>query len=118
MNTLEALGNDRSHTQEQGSLSGPVTRAARAIFLASNDKQRYALLLVAHGCLVDGGLLSIRQIEGIVTFFTGRQAIAQANVAKGTAHHHFVITAPRPIGVEVALLDALLNQVTTSRTGR
>src|SRR5208282_4875806 len=41
----------------------------------------------------------------------GDQLVAQADVRESAAHHHFVIAAPRAVGVEVGGFDAVLLQI-------
>src|SRR5215469_17975708 len=108
MDTLEALGDGGTNAQQQRPLGGPVTGTTRAVFFASDDQQWYSLLLVAHRCFVNGGLLAAGQVERVVSFLLRQQAIAQANIAKGAAYHHLVIATPCSIGVEVAFVDAML----------
>ena len=118
MNAFKALGDDCTNAQQQWAFGRPVARATRAVLLARDNEQGYTLLLVAHRGLVDSRLFSIRQMDCIVPLLVRGQVIAQANIAKGAAYHHLVITTSRPIGVEVTLLNALLNEVTSRRAGR
>ena len=45
-----------------------------------------------------------------------RQLVAQPDVRERAADHHLVVAAARPVGVEVALLHAVLDEV-LSRPG-
>ncbi len=47
-----------------------------------------------------------------------RELVAQTHVGEGAAHHHFVIAAPRSVGVEVRRLHAVCDQVLSRRAGR
>ena len=44
-----------------------------------------------------------------------RQQVAQADVGERAAHHHLVVAAARAVGVEVARLDAVLDQIPPGR---
>ena len=48
----------------------------------------------------------------------GTSAVAQADVGERAAHHHLVVAAARAVRVEVAPLDAVLEQVLPGRAGR
>src|SRR5579884_2650603 len=46
---------------------------------------------------------------------SGRQEIPQSDVGKRTAHHHAVIAPPRAVGIEILLVNAMLDEVTPGR---
>ena len=48
-------------------------------------------------------------------FGAGSELIAQANVGERSAHHHFVIAAPRSVGIEILRLDAVRDQIFSRR---
>ena len=79
--------------------------------LPGEDEQRHALLLVAHRRVVDRHLLAVGQVTRPAAFGAGRQLVAQADVGERAAHHHLVVAAARAVGVEVARLDAVRDQV-------
>ena len=117
MDALEAFGDGGAHTQQQWAFGGPVTRAAGTVLFAGDNEQRDALLLVAHGGVVDGRFFAIGQVDSVVAFFAWHETIAQADIAEGATHHDFVIAAPSAVGVEVAFLYTVLEQVFTGRAG-
>src|SRR6266571_4519340 len=117
MDTLEAPGDGGAYAQQQRPLGSPVTGTTGAVFFAGDDQQWYPFLLVVHRCFVNGGLLATGKVERVVSFLLRQQAIAQANIAKSAAYHHLVVTTPRSIGVEVALFDAMLDQILSGRAG-
>jgi hypothetical protein len=51
-----------------------------------------------------------RQVLGDVALGVGRQQVPQPDVGERAAHHHLVVAAPRPVRVEVARLDPVLDQ--------
>ena len=58
-------------------------------------------------------------MNGVVALLVRREVIVQADVAESSAHHHFVIATSRAIGVEIALIYPMLDQVLARRaTGR
>src|SRR4029450_11830279 len=71
--------------------------------------------LVAHGRVVDGRLLLVGQVEGEAALGAGGEPVAQPDVGEGAADHHLVVAPARPVGVEVADLDALFHQVLPGR---
>src|SRR5690606_2043738 len=111
MDTLEAFGNHRFHAQQIGTLGGPVATGARAVFLAGDHHQWHALCLIAHRRIVDRQLFTAWLVEGIAAFLAAEHLVLDANVGEGAAHHHFMVAAPRAVGVEVFRLDAQLLQV-------
>ena len=54
-------------------------------------------------------------MQGDAAFFAVEHLVADTDVGKGAAHHHFMVAAARAVGVEVARLDALFAQVATGR---
>ena len=52
----------------------------------------------------------------VVALFIASQVIVQANIAECAAHHHLVVAASRSVGVEIAPLHALRDQVATGGT--
>ncbi len=42
-----------------------------------------------------------------------RELVAQTDIGERAAHHHFVVTAPRAVAVEVGGLDAAVDEVLT-----
>ena len=55
-------------------------------------------------------------MAGPTAFGSGCQQVTQTNVCESAAHHNFVVTASRAIGIEVMRLDALGLQVLGSWT--
>ena len=54
----------------------------------------------------------------VAAFDLGDHLVADADVGEGAAHHDFMISATRAVGVEVFLDDRLLLQVFARRTRR
>ncbi|GBF30567.1 hypothetical protein MnTg04_00508 [bacterium MnTg04] len=105
----------RLHAEQFGSLGRPVARGAGTVFLAGNDQQRSPFVTVTHGGFVDGQLFAAGLMAGPAALGTGSQLVSQADIGKGAAHHHFVVTAPRPVGIEVCRFHALCPQVIGGR---
>ena len=57
-------------------------------------------------------------VDGPAAFGAGSKLIAQAYVGERAAHHHFVISAARAVGVEIHRLHALLDEPLPGRTVR
>ena len=53
VDALEALRDHGAHAEQPRALGGPVARGAGAIFLAGEDDERHAFVLIAHGRVVD-----------------------------------------------------------------
>ena len=100
MDPLEAFCDHRPHAQQPWPLGRPVARRARTIFLAGNHDERDALGGVANRRLEDGGGLAVGQVHRERPFFVG-QGVSEPDIGEGAAHHDFVVTAPRPIRVEL-----------------
>src|SRR5512133_3745500 len=58
VDALETFGDDRTNSQKQCPLGGPVPRRSGPVFLAGNDDERDSFFAVAHGSIVDGHLLA------------------------------------------------------------
>src|ERR1700693_3666791 len=112
MDPLEALGDHRAHPEQQRAFSRPVARGARSIFLAGDHDQGHALGSVANGGVEDRHLGAIRQVTRPVALALD-ELVAEADVAERAAHHHLVVAAPRAEAVELAALDAVLDEVAT-----
>ena len=110
MNALEAFGDHGAHAQQQRALGGPIARGAGAVFLARDDQQRRAFLLVLHRGVVDEHLLAGGDVRGPAAFGAGGELVAQTNVGERAAHHHFVVAAARAVGIEIGRLDAERDQ--------
>src|SRR6266702_1930322 len=87
----------------------------RRVLLAAEHDQRRALLKVRAGRLVDRGLLPLRQLDGHAALGARRELVAQPDVGERAADHHFVVAAPRAVGVEVTPLDPVAGQVLPGR---
>ena len=72
-------------------------------------------LLVRHRDVVDelGGPPRFKGREAAL--FSRHHFIAQTNICKRPAHHHFMVAATRAVRVEILLLDAVLDQPFTRR---
>ena len=77
VNALETLRDHRAHAQQLHALGRPVARRPGTVFLARDDQERNALLLVPHRGVVDEHLFAIGQMGGPWAFCAGRKLIAQ-----------------------------------------
>src|SRR3546814_13763597 len=84
----------------------PYTTLFRS-FLARDDHERRSFRLVFHRRVIDRHLRAARDVLGDSAFHAGRHFVTDADVGDGAAHHHFLVTAPRAIGVEVGLRDLM-----------
>jgi hypothetical protein len=64
VDALEALDHHGLDAEQPRALRRPVARRAGAVFLAGDDDQRHAILLVAHRRVVDRHLLARRLVPG------------------------------------------------------
>ena len=115
VNTLEAFGDDRFDPQQISALGRPVPARPGAVFLPGDHHQRRARGLIAHGRVVDRQFLAGRYIEGVATFFAAEHFVANTNIGEGAAHHHFMVAAPRTVGVEVPRFHAFFAQIAPRR---
>ena len=60
--------------------------------------------VVLHRRVVDRRRLAVGKMDGEAALGAGRELVAQPHVGERAAHHHFVVPAPRAVGVEVARL--------------
>src|SRR5207247_10454852 len=64
MDALVAFGNNGAHTEKRDAFGRPVARAACPVLLAGDDDQRHALILVAHGGVIDGHAFFVGEVAG------------------------------------------------------
>ena len=117
VDALVGLGDDGLHAQQRGALGGPVARRAGAVLLAGRGRRagcpRRCSSRDASKTLVtspSGG-----EVARDAALGAGRELVAQADVGEGAADHDLVVAAARAVGVEVALLDAVLGEVAARR---
>src|SRR5918999_3919898 len=106
---LVRLGDHETHPEQARPLRGPVTRRAGAVFPAGEHAQRHTLGGVLHRGVVDGLDPAVLPREPALR--ARREQVPQADVGEGAAHHDLVVPASCAIGVEVALLHPVLDQV-------
>src|SRR5690606_5480659 len=117
VDALIAFGDDGADAQQAGALGRPVARRAGAVFLAGEDDQRTAFRLVTHGRVVDRHRVFRGEVLGDAALDVGGDAVADADVGEGAAHHDFVVAAAGAVAVEVQGVDAVVGQVLTGRRG-
>src|SRR6185369_10912057 len=115
MDTLETLCDHRFDTKQPRSFRRPVARTARAVLLTSDDHERHILRLITHRSVVNAHAFAIRLIDRHTALNPRNHEVLDAHVSKRSTNHHFVITTPRAITVEVFDIDAAFLQVQTCR---
>ncbi len=50
-------------------------------------------------------------MHGEAAFHTRHHLVLDADIGEGAAHHHFVVAAPRSVGIEVELLNPASHQI-------
>ena len=50
-------------------------------------------------------------------FNAGHHLVLDADIGEGAAHHHFVMAAPRPVGIEINPLHPVRAQILARRRG-
>ena len=68
-----------------------------------------------HRGVVDRRRLAVGQVHREAALGAGREPVAQPDVRERAPHHHFVVAAPRAVGVEVERLDAVLDAASAGR---
>ena len=115
MDTLETFRQHGLDPQQVGAFGRPVAARTGAVLLPGNHHQWRAIPLVAHGGVIDRQFLAAGHVQRIAAFLAAQHLVANTDVGEGAAHHHFVVAAPRTVGVEVPRLHALLAQVAPGR---
>src|SRR5918992_3112557 len=108
---LEALGDDRADAEESWSLRRPVPRRTAAVLLAGEHDERNALVAIAECGVVDRHPVAAREVRRPRTLGVGRELVAKTYVGERPPHHHLVVAATRAVAVELALLDAVVDEV-------
>src|SRR3569832_2780444 len=118
MDALETLGDLRAHAEQARSLRGPGSGRARAVFLARDDDERHVFFRIFHGSVVDAHAFAVWQVLRHAAFAARQNLVANADDGEGAAHHHYVITAPRAVGVEIRRGHALFDEIASRRALR
>ena len=116
MNALEAFGDHRAHAQQLWPLGRPIARTAAAVLLAGQNHQRHAALGVLLAGVEDRHLLALGQEARNSAFRARSKFVPQPHIGEGAAHHHFMIAAPRAVGIKVPRLDAVRRQIHARRS--
>src|SRR5687767_12102726 len=111
MNTLETLSHDCFDAEQSRPFGGPVTRAASPIFLSGNHDERHAFALISHRCVVDADPIAAGIMNRNATLDAGDHQVSDSYIGKSSPHHHFVITTPRSVAVEVFDRDAFFLKI-------
>ena len=103
-----------------GPFAAQSRRGAAAVLLAGEHDQRHALVAVAHRRRRRSCSHARRSAGGSSTGprCRARARSSSRSVRERAAHHHLVVPAARAVAVEVALLDAVLEQVPAGRRVR
>jgi len=96
-------------------LGRPIARRTAAVLLPGEYQQRRFCGAIFRRRIEDRHFFAVRQMPGVSAFAMRREFVAQTHVGKRAAHHHFVIAAARPIGIEVRRRDAVRNQILPRR---
>src|SRR5471032_871063 len=116
VDTLERTGNHGFHAQQLRTFGRPVARRAGAVLFAAEHHGRRAFSNILHRCVVDRHLFAGRLVDRDAAFdcrtvCLGRDhAVFDTHVGEGAAHHDFMVTATRAVGVEVRFQDAVFLQ--------
>src|SRR5918999_4388550 len=113
MDPLVRLGDHKANAQQARALRRPVARRAGAVLPAGKHAERRPLGRVLHRRLVDRCDLAV--LLGEPALGARCQQVPQPDVGEGAAHHDLVVPASRAVGVEVALLHPVLDQVLPGR---
>ncbi len=116
MYALVTFSDYHAHAQQQGPLRRPVSRRPRPIFLARKNHQRHIFFFVSHRHIVDRHLLAARLMQRPSAFRSRCQLIPQPDISKRSAHHHFMISSPRAVGIKFRSLHTLRDQIFPRRT--
>src|SRR5687768_6425812 len=106
MDPFEALGDHCFYAQKTRALRRPVARTARAVFLSRDYHERYFSLLILHGGIVNAHTPTIRIMDRHTTFDAWDHKVFDSDVGKSPTDHHLVVSATRPVTIEVSNADA------------
>lgn len=82
------------------------------VLLAGENGEGRAGVDVPLGGVPDVEDLAGRVVDGLRADLAAQELVGEANVGKGAARHHLIVTATGTVGVEVLPVDAALHQVT------
>src|SRR5450830_1313513 len=116
VDTREGTGDHGFYAQQLRTFGRPVARRAGAVLFAAEHHGRRAFSNILHCCVVDRHLFAGRLVDRDAAFdcrtvCLGRDhAVFDTHVGEGAAHHDFMVTATRAVGVEVRFQDAVFLQ--------
>src|SRR5512134_2480846 len=119
MDTLEALGDDRTNAKQLSALCGPVPRRAGAIFFTAENDCRNLKITILHGRIIDRQLLSGWLEQGISPFGKAaviprrKHKIPDAHIGKRASYHDLVVAPAGAVALEAGLRHAVLDQIST-----
>ena len=101
-------------------LAAQSRERAGPVLLAAQHHQRNALRRIVLRGVVDERLRTavLGEVAGVAAGDVVQQLVAQPDVGERAADHHLVVAAPRPEGVVVLAVDAVLVEVLRRRGAR
>ena len=71
--------------------------------------------LVLHRRVVNRHRFAIGEMLGVAAFGAAHQFVLDADIGEGAAHHHFMVAAPRAVGIEFFRRHAVFDQIFPGR---
>src|SRR5699024_12494154 len=102
VDTFVTGSDHRFNTEEVCTFSCPVTAGAHSVVIAGNYGKTGAILFIFHGCIINAHHFARRPVSRKSAFSARSNFVADTDVCKRTAHHHFMVTAPGTVRVEVS----------------
>ena len=105
------LADDGAHAEQARAFGGPIARRSGAVRIAGENDERDGFFGVAHGGVENRQRLAVGVMDGEAAFAPAGHFVFDADIGEGAAHHHFVVAAPRAVGIEIADFDSRRLQI-------
>src|SRR5882762_1742173 len=111
MDAFIAFRDDAADAEELRAFCGPIARRAGTVFFSGENYERNLLGDVLGGGVEDRHFLARRQIPRVAAFDMWNEFVPQADVGECAADHDFVVAAAGTLGIEVAGLHAVGDEI-------
>ena len=118
MDALEALRDDGAHAEKRVPFAAQSREEPVPYSLPAKITSGTRSRAIAHRRVVDRHLIAGGIVDGDAAFDARHHLVLDADIGEGAAHHHFVIAAPRAVGVEVEPGAPVLDEINAGRARR
>ena len=105
MYPFKADGKHCLNSLQIGSFSSPISTTSRAIFLATDNNQLFALCLILFSRIKNVAFFACWDMNGLWSSLSFKHFVDDSNVSKSTTGHDQIVATTRSVCVEVGATD-------------